>query len=201
MGAYHICSYFTLWTGLEGLLIYQEIHQNFWNILIHVLFLPFVFFGCYLLIPTLISKNLKVKLYIKMFITLSYTLFYLMINWQCALLICLMGAILMCLTQEYNIRIIGIDKEIIITSLKFIAIPLIIQEIFGHLLFEQVTSLMNFSYILNAIMYSPLFFMMKLVGFNTCIFYSYILGYVSTFFMMCVIGYFISKDIQTGGYS
>lgn len=175
----------TVWWGQDGLTVYEEIHQNWENCLIHGLFLGFVFFGVFCSFGKWIGDYLfdmelnildeVVSIWSKVdercvshkcvlynydwlgiqLIMLLYSGYYFYIEPQYGVLSYVMvypWAHLADMYMDYN------KVSSVKVGLTVMTVALVIQEVVGHSYLEAENSRLTASFILNAIMYSPLFY-------------------------------------------
>lgn len=142
-----------VWNGPEGLEVYEQIHQNYWNQMIHFAFLPGVFYGAFRGIAALSQcrRPVSVIVGISSLYGFYYTYYCDIVSGAMTVLYISPYALLACL-HLFN------RKHHISESLIVLSISLVIQEVFGHTLLETTNSRLTFSYVLNAVMYSPLFY-------------------------------------------
>jgi len=134
---------FKMWHGLEGLEVYEQVHQNDINRFLHLAFLPAVFYGIFRSVPHSVIP----------FILFSYTGYY--------------AAVIDIKSAVNNLFLIGPwavlannQTPSLKVGLLSLTCSLVIQEVIGHSLFEEINSRLTLSFVLNAIMYSPLFYSM-----------------------------------------
>ena len=89
-------------------------------------------------------------------------------------------------------------SKINVLATAFFMIPLLIQEIVGHTFFEESNSRLTLSYVINSILYTPLFYTRCIQGYL-----SYVLGHwvsgVAIIGFGCYISYlFVKKRFFTG---
>lgn len=151
----------TIWTGLDGLVIYEEIHQNITNQIMHVAFLPFVFYGIYRGVPALLGFNSKdhpkTSASIITTILAIYGWFYTSIDPSMALLTIIHNLPMAYLAHRHLSQTKYQNWQHVGISLISLTSSLVLLEVFGHTFLEEVNSRMSFSYVLNAIIYSPLY--------------------------------------------
>jgi len=147
-----VCKYGpNIWTGQKGLKVYEEIHQNDYNRLVHVVFpmMPFFPFN-------------RLPYYVSIIgILMMYTIYYASFDPEgafYAFLFNLPSATLAgCHIYQYS------PKNSIKVGLSTMLFSLTVQELLGHFYFEEVKSRLTVSYVFNAIMYAPLFHAKDLV--------------------------------------
>ena len=153
----------SIWTGNEGLQVYEEIHQNDYNRLVHVLFLPGVFYGVFRAFPVMSYFPFnRVPYYVSIIsILMIYTLYYATFDPEGAFYAFLFNlpsaTLAYCHIYQYN------PKTSIKVGLTTMLFSLIVQELVGHFYFEEIKSRLTVSYVFNAIMYAPLFHAKDLV--------------------------------------
>lgn len=141
------------WITEGGLYTYAEIHNNDANIIMHVLGMPFVMYGCFRGIPSLFYMNKEQMIFFARSIMSTYILYYSFINWKYGFISYILGMPIYTLSIKHYKPNNGNTLRcilIIFTALYF-------QEVCGHTLFENVNSRMEIKYISNAILYAPLF--------------------------------------------
>lgn len=139
-------------TGLDGLRVYEEVHQNYWNKLVHSIFLPGVFYAVFRGIPHLLPfEPMKTAA----FIYAVYTTYYIYDIGVFSVFGSLMIA------PYWVLAVVDMDRYTthVVPSLLIAGLSLGIQEALGHLYFEEAASRLTPMYIFNAITYSPLFYM------------------------------------------
>jgi hypothetical protein len=158
---------FVLWTGNQGLEIYEEIHVNLYNRLLHIAFLPFVFYAVFRGIPPLLTSEYKAYCYyILTIFQLCFYLFYYL--YDCDNSISTVYAMLpMTILAIYQLRGNQSRKQHILASTILFIGSLVIQEVIGHSLWEQINSRITASYVTNAVLYSPMFYAQNQHYFNT----------------------------------
>ena len=137
------------WTGEQGLQVYSEVHQTLGNIIIHALFLPVITYSILRWIYVLFDRVTARAIIFG--ILLFYGNFYSLMGFYDTM-------IWFSLTLPLVI-IADSDKDN--TRLKagvFFLLPLLVQEIIGHTLFEGVNSRFTFSHVTKAILYTPMFY-------------------------------------------
>jgi hypothetical protein len=150
----------TIWTGDLGLVIYEEIHQNYYNRLLHVAFLPFVFYGVFLGFPPLVYPE-SFKTYSPLLIALfqlAFFSFYYFTNVTLAFetVVQMVPMALLAVYRHYQPQFKSSDH--IKLAVILLTFSLVLQEIIGHSLFEEENSRLTVSYVLNAVLYSPVFY-------------------------------------------
>lgn len=147
-----------IWTGEEGLEVYEEIHENHWNRALHIAFLAFVYLGVYRGIPAILGITDYRSKWIIGGIMSIYGAFYATFDQIGALwtILCNLPMGIIAYKQLANSPQISRWHHVKI-SMLFMLSALLLQEVVGHTLWEEVNSRMTFSYVLNAIMYSPLY--------------------------------------------
>lgn len=125
----------------QGLEIYEQVHQNEMNRFIHLAFLPMVFYGLFRavhhsMIPIILA---------------SYTGYYIIAVDAYSALTTVFTISPWALLASKKIPSLKLGIALMTTSL-------VIQEVIGHSLFEQINSRMTFEFVGNAILYSPLFY-------------------------------------------
>jgi len=146
-----------IWHGQEGLDVYAEVHQNFYNELTHLVFLPGVFYGAFRGIPSLFPhvKPIQVIVALSMIYCTYYTY---TIDLLTGVTTFLTMSPYMILAQEHlEVK----ERNHFVEALAIAAIALIIQEGLGHTLFEEMNSRLTIDYVFNAIMFSPLYYVMN----------------------------------------
>ena len=145
-----------IWHGQEGLDVYEEIHQNIYNELTHVIFLPGVFYGVFRGVPSLLSLiSLNYPKTVIFSIMSLYSVYY-------SVSVDIISGLTAFLTIS-PYAFMAYDhlktKEHHISSSVIIAFgSLFIQEVVGHSLFEETNSRLTVDYVFNAIMFSPLYY-------------------------------------------
>lgn len=142
-----------VWHGPEGLEIYEQIHQNYWNQMIHFAFLPGVFYGTFRGIAAL--SDVRHPSSVIVGLSGLYGFYY----------ACFCGIVPGMLSILYTspfallayLHILD-RRNHVVESLSVLTASLLIQEVVGHTLLEEINSRLTFSYVLNAVMYSPLFY-------------------------------------------
>lgn len=157
----YYCPYFdlTVWTGDKGLEVYDEVHQNDMNALIHAVFLPFVFYGVMIALPALFPTTALVRKYI----ILSLNCMYISSYWYVGMQYWFDTLVWMAPATVLAIHTVTKMEQTqrcstFFTGLCYMVAALTIQEVVGHMWFEEVPSRLTWSYVLNAIMYSPAFY-------------------------------------------
>lgn len=152
----------TIWTGEMGLMVYEEIHLNHWNKVLHTAFLPFVFYATFRGFPAIFSLLFKMpSKYNTCVVGTIMTLYALLYGYYdladgVASIIYTLPMALLALRHLNNSKC-G-SGEHLCKSIGYSAGALILQEILGHAILEETMSRITISYILNAILYSPLFY-------------------------------------------
>lgn len=145
-----------IWHGTEGLDVYEEIHQNVYNELTHIIFLPGVFYGVFRGIPALLALiGLNYPKTLILTIMMTYSSYYAYtidcISGLTAFITISPYALLA--NDHYHSKSDSISQSLIIAFGS-----LFIQEVIGHSLFEAVNSRLTIDYVFNAIMFSPLYY-------------------------------------------
>jgi len=146
-----------IWHGQEGLNVYEEIHQNFYNELTHLIFLPGVFYGTFRGVPALLNRYFGVQHNVKVILAIMtlYSSYYAcMIDIVSGLTTFLSISPYACIAIEH----LDLKDNHIKQSLTVASASLVIQEVLGHTLFEEVNSRLTVDYVFNAIMFSPLYY-------------------------------------------
>lgn len=146
-----------VWHGQEGLDVYEEIHQNYYNELVHVIFLPGVFYGTFRGIPALLHLCTGIEYHKTTILSIMmlYSTYYgITLDIQSGLTAFLTISPYGLLACEH----LYTKTNHIQQSMLSLISCLTIQEIFGHALFEEVYSRLTVDYIFNAIMFSPLYY-------------------------------------------
>jgi len=147
-----------VWYGAQGLEVYEEIHQNEMNRLIHTLFLPGVFYGIFRAVPAILPQ--KIPTWLSIFcIMMLYTCFYATFDLEEAnntFFLTLPYAVMA--YQAHQQSEPGSYQRHLLIGLGSMVTALAIQEVAGHVIYEEIPSRLTTSYILNAVMYSPLFY-------------------------------------------
>ena len=143
---------FKLWIGEEGLKVYSEVHQHLGNVIIHTLFLPMITYSVLRWVYVLADSRIMSRLIVAGMI-LSYANFYILI-----------GAVDVFLWFSLTLPLLILaDRDPAVINTKTRAflcflVPLLIQEIVGHTLFEGANSRLNLSHVTNAVLYTPMFY-------------------------------------------
>jgi uncharacterized membrane protein YGL010W len=146
-----------IWFNQEGLDVYEEIHQNMYNRMVHVIFLPGVFYGVFRAFPALnIFPFNRLPPFVSILsILMMYIIYYGSFDLEgsfYAFLFNLPSATLAyCHLQQFT------RESSVRMGLSTMVFSLSIQELVGHLYLEETASRLTVSYVLNAIMYAPLF--------------------------------------------
>ncbi len=146
----------TGWTGWEGLEVYEEIHNDPINRFIHAAFLPFVIYGTMLGLPALFNIKRQHAYYGVGTITFAYILFYSTFSFLWAFAAAFMS-LPFAMHAVHRLKVYDRVPNVRLAVISLVG-ALFIQEVIGHTLFEEVNSRMTFSYVFNAIMYSPMFY-------------------------------------------
>lgn len=157
---------FVLWTGNEGLQVYEEIHTNLYNRLLHVAFLPYVFYAVFRGLPALITSKYK-KYCFPIVATLQLGFYFFYYLFDCDDSIYTVFTMLpMTVLAIYQLQGKQSRKQHIIASIGFFTGALVVQEVIGHSLWEEINSRMTVSYVTNAVLYSPMFYAQHQYYFN-----------------------------------
>lgn len=140
-----------IWTGKEGLDVYSEVHQNLGNEVIHTLFLPVIIFSILRWVHLLVKCDWLARFAIFLMFVF-YSNFYSLVGTFDDLVWMSLTVPIIILAElpKFKLNKLG-------ASLCFV-IPLIVQEIVGHTLFEGVNSRLTVSHVINAILYTPMFY-------------------------------------------
>lgn len=130
-----------IWYSMEGLDVYEQVHQSELNRIIHLAFLPFLFYGVFRSVPHPIVP----------YILVAWSGYY---GW---VINPTEGLITYSVVSPWAILAL-LKKPNYKQGLGLIITSLVLQEVIGHSLFEEVNSRISITYILNAVMYSPLFY-------------------------------------------
>lgn len=141
----------TIWTGEEGFEVYREVHKTLGNEIIHTIFLPVITFSVLRWVH-LLFRNVWLSRFIIFLMFLFYSNFYALVSVMDNLVWMALTFPLIVLTEMPGFRLNTIGA-----SLCFM-IPLLIQEIIGHTLFEGANSRPTISHITNAVLYTPMFY-------------------------------------------
>ena len=143
-----------IWHGQKGLDVYEEIHVNEINRMIHAAFLPGVFYSIFRGVPCLLDVSDKRPIMLS--IMAVYCGYYsITIDVLTGLSAGLVISPFALLAFGHHYRL----ENHVVQSVKILIASLVIQEVFGHTFFEEVNSRMEVDYIVNAIMFSPLFYL------------------------------------------
>lgn len=145
-----------IWHGQEGVDVYKEIHQNYYNELTHIIFLPGVFYGIFRGVPALLSLvniNYPVTTVLSIMCIYSSYYAYTIDIFSGATAFLTISPYAFVALEHYN----KMDNHMT-QSLTIAGGSLFIQEVLGHSLFESVNSRLTADYIFNAIMFSPLYY-------------------------------------------
>tara|TARA_R100001163_G_C5063300_1_gene200542 strand:- start:948 stop:1532 length:585 start_codon:yes stop_codon:yes gene_type:complete len=151
----------TIWTGQFGLEVYEEIHNDERNRILHTAFLPFVFYGVFRGIPTLFLIPAKYSWIIIGAIISLYCGYYATFDQEGAILsaITTLPTAVLAYWHLYECEYKSMSRfQHFIRSVGYLAGSLFLLEVVGHSLFEDVNSRMTFSYVTNAVIYSPLYY-------------------------------------------
>ncbi len=175
-----------VWTGEEGLQVYSEVHQTLGNIIIHALFLPVITYSVLRWVYVLFDKFLPHKI-VSRLVVLAILIFY--GNFYSR-----MGFFDTTLWFSLTLPIVLLADCNQVNS-KFQAgiyflIPLLVQEIIGHTMFEGVNSRLTLSHVTNAVLYSPMFYTRAAYNFM------YLFGFMRGPILM-IIGNLISWKLLT----
>lgn len=141
-----------IWLFKEGLDVYSEIHKNDANILVHVIFMPLVAYSILRGIPSLLNLNKKYMIHMVNLIHLAYVLYYFTFDQFNAISMAILySPVLMLAKRDYQRGLKNFMKCFMI-----LATTLVIQEVLGHSIYEKTNSRPG-KYIINAIMYAPIF--------------------------------------------
>ena len=141
--------------GSCGYNLYAELHQNYWNRLIHGLFMPFVVYGVFNGTPAVLSQtNYMNTVMTKMWIYIGFLSYYLLFD--------PVGSVMSAIVY-YPVLHFSLQKHYtaenkwkdIRESILWISFAILVQELFGHTLFESVNS--DLYQVFNSILIAPLF--------------------------------------------
>jgi len=142
-----------IWHGEQGLEVYEEIHQEYLNQMIHFAFLPGVFYGTFRGIPALL--NIKTSPFI-VGLSTFYGIYY-------ALAYSIYGGVGTMIYTAPFAFLAGYHthtrRDHIREALVIAGSSLLIQEVVGHTILEEINSRLTISFVFNAITYSPLFYL------------------------------------------
>ena len=152
--------------GQCGYDLYAEIHQNYYNQLIHGLFMPMLAFGVFMGLPALFNQSSRAfqrqtcavaqsqTVLAQAYLYIAYLMYYLSFDPLGAVMTAIIYAfpLYLATTKIYypwqRWRDVGI-------GLMWVFLAVIIQEVFGHTLFEQINS--DLWQVPNSILIAPLF--------------------------------------------
>lgn len=143
-------SWLTDGTGLD---VYEEIHQDYWNKLIHFAFLPGVFYGAFRGVPALIGASNPGPVVTGM--SFAYGIYYALAHSIYA------GVGTMIYTVPFAFLAVchTVTRNNHVRESFCVALwCLLFQEMIGHTLLEETNSRLTVEYVTNAIIYSPLFY-------------------------------------------
>lgn len=141
-----------LWHGDEGLKVYEEIHNDYINRLIHSIFIPGVFYSIFRGVPILLNVQKKTTVFSIVALYCAYYSFTVDILTGLSTALVISPFAFLALEHHHT------NRNHILDAVSMLTGSLLIQEVFGHWMFEHVSSRMEFEYVLNAIMFSPLFY-------------------------------------------
>ena len=130
-----------IWYSMEGLDVYEQVHQSEINRIIHLAFLPFLFYGVFRSVPHPVVP----------YILVAWSGYY---GWA---INPIEGLITYSVVSPWAILAL-LKQPNYKQGFSLIVGSLVLQEVIGHSLFEQINSRITITYILNAVMYSPLFY-------------------------------------------
>ena len=151
-----VMNFFNMKNGVEGILYYEEVHTQFFNKLIHCLFIPITLYGILMWFPLLwvSSKYMANKLRNMMFI--FYISHYMTFNIHRSILVIFYAYPSLYYSRKFNCFYKGSYRYQTITAgLIVMFMALGTQEYFGHYLGGDAPS--RFEAIPNAIIYAPYF--------------------------------------------
>ena len=163
MFSYDVLSNYVL-TGINGVNYYAEAHLSIWNSWIHTFCMPFTVYGMLYWIVSLFTLNNNIRKYFIWFLYFLYGGHYLRISFYGALFYYLMyyNVVIYSIKNIYNDHLLYIHKYnynnlyikllLIIKGLKISFISLLIQEIIGHTIGNDIQS--RPEGVINAILYA-----------------------------------------------
>lgn len=140
--------------GIEGYHLYAELHQNYYNKLIHGCFMPGVVYGTLCGLPALLNLRSIDAHKFQLLLYVIYALYYMSFDLVGMLLTGLYYSpwLFLSLRQKYKIHN---RWPLVYQGLIIVIYALLIQELIGHTLFEKVNS--DPTQVLNSILIAPLF--------------------------------------------
>lgn len=141
--------------GSCGYDLYAELHQNYWNRLIHGIFMPFLVYGVFNGIPAVLSQtNYMNTVMTKIYIYVGYLSYYLFFDPIGSVMTCItyFPALYFSMKKEYSVEKRWTD---IGEAIMLISFSVFIQEIVGHTIFENKNS--DLVQVINSILIAPLF--------------------------------------------
>ncbi len=140
--------------GQCGYDLYAEIHRNYVNQQIHGVFMPMVVYGTLIALPALCNRFSYEAIFMQLCLFSMYLIYYLTFD--------VMGALMsisvytpfvywaMIYPHRYDRRWYNVS-----VGMGYMVVALVIQEIFGHTLFEGANS--DLSQVPNNILIAPIF--------------------------------------------
>lgn len=144
-----------VWTGKEGLQVYSEVHKTLGNRIIHTIFLPLIMI-CVLRFIHISFRYLWFSRFIIFLLFLFYSNFYALVGVMDNLVWMTLITPLIFIVEHPKYQLNRFQ------TISVSIVSLLIQEVLGHTFFEGVNSRFSPSYILNAILYTPLFYSTEL---------------------------------------
>lgn len=116
----------------EGVRYYAEVHTNWFNSIIHTLFMPSTVSGALMWAPVALGMNARRAAFLRLFLYTAFMTHYIQINGFVGLVISLIYS--ESVLQSIRVHDSFSQNETFIEGLKHMTLSLFIQEIVGHAL-------------------------------------------------------------------
>lgn len=144
----------SLQTGVD---FYAEVHQSFWNALIHTFFMLGTMLGMFLWVPALLNCNIEDAKKYRNFTCCVYIGHYIQIDFFTTFLVCLWYYKVYKYSEKLYETNYRKRKSNLLYGLLFASVSLFIQETLGHYIGGDPASRLTFWPIFNAVLYAPYF--------------------------------------------
>lgn len=141
----------------KGVDFYAEVHQSFWNALIHTFFMLGTMFGMFLWVPALLNCDPNTAKKYRNFTCLIYIGHYIQISLFTSFFVCAWYYKVYKYSENVYASNYKTKKSNFVYGLLFSIISLFIQETLGHYIGGDPASRLTFWPILNAVLYAPYF--------------------------------------------
>ena len=130
----HILSQFGVLTGIEGVRYYAEVHQSYWNSVIHTIGMPFTYMGFNISVPALLNLSSEKARVLQMCFYLAYMSHYATISVPVAAVTSIIYYYVVKASHWLYVRQITMNDRfwVMLQGLSISVLALICQEYFGH---------------------------------------------------------------------